>query len=122
MANYIDNKRFEDLIRLYKSGDKECENELFDNFSTLIDHLLGAYRFNIDYDEAKQECYLLILKVLKNFNKEHGKAFNYFTTVILNNFRLLYTKNKKYSEKLESYKEVRLGVYSSPSSAPIDPL
>tara|TARA_B100000900_G_C20553690_1_gene705849 strand:- start:802 stop:1167 length:366 start_codon:yes stop_codon:yes gene_type:complete len=121
MANYIDNKKFEELIQLFKSGDKTKEEELFAMFDLLIDRLILSFKFKVDLEESKQECFLLILKVLKNFNRDSGQAFNYFTTVILNNLRLLYSKNKRYSEKLEAYKCLKDGNYI-PSSAPTDPL
>ena len=121
MSNYIDNKRFEELIQLHKSGCRANENELFGLFDMLIDRLMMTYKFKVDKEEAKQECFLLILKVLNNFNRDSGAAFNYFTTVILNNFRLLYTKNKKYEEKLSTYQEMRNGGYN-PSSVATDPL
>lgn len=121
MGYYIDNKKFEELIDKFKDGDKSEEDELFGMFDTLIDRLMMSFKFNVDHEEAKQECFLLILKVLKNFNKESGLAFNYFTTVILNNLRLLYSKAKKYNEKMETYKSLKNGSYN-PSSAPTDPL
>lgn len=121
MANYIDNKKFEELIQEFKSGNKEHENDLFNMFDVLIDRLMMSFRFNVDHEEAKQECFLLIIKVLNNFKRESGQAFNYFTTVILNNLRLIYTKNKKYNEKMEAYKRFKAGNYM-PSSAPIEPL
>jgi DNA-directed RNA polymerase specialized sigma24 family protein len=121
MANYIDNSKFEELIQLFKTGSKDREEELFAMFDLLIDRLIMSFKFNVDHEEAKQECFLLILKVLKNFERESGQAFNYFTTVILNNLRLLYSKNKRYSEKLEAYKCHKSGNYM-PSSAPTDPL
>ena len=121
MSYYIDNSRFEELIQDYRSGVHEAEEELFLMFSTLIDRLIHSFKFNVDPEEAKQECFLLILKVLKNFNRENGQAFNYFTTVILNNLRLLYSKNKKYNEKLEVYRALKTGNYI-PSSAPTEPL
>ena len=121
MSYYIDNKRFEELIIQFKAGDKSNENELFDMFDMLIDRLMLSFKFNVDFEEAKQECFLLILKVLKNFNKESGQAFNYFTTVILNNLRLLYSKRKKYNEKMEIYRSLKSGDYI-PSSAPTEPL
>jgi len=121
MANYIDNSKFEELIQLFKTGSKDREEELFAMFDLLIDRLIMSFKFNVDHEEAKQECFLLILKVSKNFERESGQAFNYFTTVILNNLRLLYSKNKRYSEKLEAYKCHKSGNYM-PSSAPTDPL
>lgn len=121
MGNYIDNKKFEQLIDQFKGGDKSKEDELFGMFDVLIDRLMMSFKFNVDHEEAKQECFLLILKVLKNFNKDSGLAFNYFTTVILNNLRLLYSKAKKYREKMQTYKDLKNGNYT-PSSAPTDPL
>lgn len=116
MSYYIDNKKFETLIQEFKSGNRQVEDELFEMFDTLISRLMLSFKFNVDHEEAKQECFLLILKVLKNFNRESGQAFNYFTTVILNNLRLLYSKNKKYNEKLESYRNHKMGVPKNPSS------
>ena len=110
MANYIDNERFEKLIQLFKSGDNSLEDELFSMFDTLISRLIISFKFKVDHDEARQECMLLILKVLKNFDRESGQAFNYFTTVILNNLRLIYSKEKKYREKLELYQNTKAGI------------
>ncbi|MAC31984.1 MAG: hypothetical protein CME38_00060 [Haliea sp.] len=121
MSYYIDNMKFEELIGQFKSGDKSKEDELFGMFDTLIDRLMLSFKFKVDHEEAKQECFLLILKVLNNFNRDSGQAFNYFTTVILNNLRLLYSKAKKYNEKMDNYKAIKSGNYI-PSSAPTDPL
>ena len=81
------------------------EEELISLFDTLISNILEGFHFKIEYEDAKQECFLLVLKTLKNFSPEKGSAFNYFTTVIVNNCKLLYTKNKKYREKLDKYRE-----------------
>jgi len=121
MVNYIDNKRFEELIQIYVNGDKTVQDELFGQFDLLIDRLMSGYSFRVDREEAKQECFLLILKVLKNFNREKGAAFNYMTTIILNNLRLIYTKRKRHLEKFQNYIEDKMGIYS-PSSADIDPV
>jgi|TARA_A100001391_G_C4989760_1_gene257745 DNA-directed RNA polymerase specialized sigma subunit len=105
--HYIDNNKFESLIKLYKRNPKEHEDELFAMFDVLISNIITGFSFNLEEDDAKQECFVLILKTLKNFNPEMGNAFNYFTTIILNNLKLLYTKNKKYSEKLDAYTELK---------------
>lgn len=120
MANYINNKAFEELIQQYMAGDRSIQDELFEYFDILITHLMNGYSFKIDKEEAKQECFLLILRVLNNFNKENGKAFNYFTTVILNNLRLIYTKNKKYNQKILNYTNHVLGNYGV-SSTDLEP-
>ena len=67
--------------------------------------------FKVDFDDAKQECFMLSIKVLKNFTREKGSAFNYFTTVIVNNLKLIYTKNKKYQEKMQQYKDKRIKAF-----------
>mgnify|MGYP006392223403 CR=1 FL=1 len=94
MANYIDNNKFEELIHSYSNGDLTVQDELFENFGLLIDRLMSGYAFKVDKEEAKQECFLLILKILKNFKKEKGK--------------------------IQSYTDYKMGIYS-PSSADIDP-
>ena len=105
--HYIDNKRFQELIKAYQEDPKECEDELFQMFDILIGNIINSFSFKLDFDDAKQECFLIILKTLKNFNKDNGSAFNYFTTIILNNLKLLYTKNRKYNEKIENYCELK---------------
>jgi len=105
--HYINNKKFEQLIGLYKQDPKEYEDELFEMFDLLISNIITGFSFKLEEDDAKQECFLLILKTLKNFNPEMGNAFNYFTTIILNNLKLLYTKNKKYIEKIDAYTDIK---------------
>ena len=100
---YIDNKRFEEVIPLYLANSTEHVDELIGLFDLLITNIIESFKFNIDKDDAKQECFLLILKTLRNFQPSKGSAFNYFTTVIVNNLKLLYTKNKKYEKKITEY-------------------
>jgi hypothetical protein len=108
MAQYIDNKRFEFLVSsyIYERTDK-IEAELIENLDKLIDNIFLSFNFKIDHEDAKQDCYLLIFRVMRNFKPENGSAFNYFTTVIVNNLRLLYTKNKIYAQKLENYMNIK---------------
>ena len=93
--HYIDNEKFEALIRLYKQSPEEHEEALFELFDILITNIIKGFSFKVDEEDAKQECFLLILKTLKNFNPDMGNAFNYFTTIILNNLKLLSTKDTK---------------------------
>ena len=104
---YINNKRFEELIPMYIEEPSVHEDELIGLFDLLITNIIQSFKFNIDPEDAKQECFLLVLKTLKNFNPNRGSAFNYFTTVIVNNLKLLYTKNKKYEKKIEEYLEIK---------------
>ena len=114
-VHYLNNKRFEEIIPLYLSNKRDYEDELMELFDLLITNIIEGFKFNIDKDDAKQECFLLILKTLKNFQPSKGSAFNYFTTVIVNNLKLLYTKNKKYEKKINEYQDLR-GDYKPSSS------
>ena len=109
--HYINNSEFEKLIALYKENPKEHETELFGLFDILISNIISGFSFNLEEDDAKQECFRLILKTLKNFDPKMGNAFNYFTTIILNNLKLLYTKEKKYAEKLDTYTELKKDLF-----------
>lgn len=102
-VHYLNNKRFEELIKLYLIDKKAYEVELFENFSLLITNIQKTFHFKVEEEDASQECFVLILKTLPNFKPENGSAFNYFTTIILNNLKLIYTKKKKYKEKIEIY-------------------
>jgi DNA-directed RNA polymerase specialized sigma subunit len=98
---YINNDEFEDLILLYKEDPDSHEEELVKIFDILITNILTSFKFKVDRDDAKQECFSLVLKIIKNFKPTKGTAFNYFTTIIVNNLKLIYTKNKKYNKKIE---------------------
>jgi len=100
---YLNNKDFEETIRLYLKDKDAYEEKLIGMFDILISNILESFKFKIDFEDTKQECFLLVLKTLKNFSPDKGSAFNYFTTVIVNNCKLIYTKNKRYREKIENY-------------------
>ena len=118
--HYIDNKKFEETIFNYLENPKEYEDELIGQLDLLIISILISFKFKVDFDDAKQECFVLSLKVLKNFTREKGSAFNYFTTVIVNNLKLIYTKNKKYQEKMAEYRDKKIKSFldESPDAHP----
>jgi len=103
--NYIDNDRFEEIILLYQQDPKNHEDDLVSLFDLLISNIIESFKFKVDPDDAKQECFALVLKTVKNFKPKKGTAFNYFTTIIVNNMKLLYTRDKKYKQKVENYIE-----------------
>ena len=105
-GHYLDNKRVEELISNYLEDPESNEEELMAMFDLLITNIIGSFNFSVDVDDAKQECFLLILKTLKKFKKSSGSAFNYFTTIIINNLKLIYSKNKKYQIKIDNYKKL----------------
>lgn len=103
--HYIDNDEFEKYILLYQEDPDKYENDLVSLFDVLISNIIESFKFKVDSDDAKQECFTLVLKTVKNFKKKKGTAFNYFTTIIINNLKLLYTREKKYNKKIENYIE-----------------
>jgi len=105
--HYLNNKEFEETIKNYLENPSEYEDELVAKLDLLITNIIHTIKFKIDPDDAKQECFVLAFKILKNFNPKNGSAFNYFTTVFVNNMKLLYTKNKKYMEKIQKYQELK---------------
>jgi DNA-directed RNA polymerase specialized sigma subunit len=106
-AHYLNNKEFEATIKNYLKDPETYEDELVQKLDILITNILHTFKFSVDSDDAKQECFMLAFKVLKNFNPENGSAFNYFTTVFVNNLKLMYTKNKRYVEKIQKYQQIR---------------
>ena len=105
--HYLNNKEFEETIKNYLENPSEYEDELVSKMDLLITNIIHTFKFKIDPDDAKQECFVLAFKILKNFDPKNGSAFNYFTTVFVNNMKLLYTKNKKYVEKIQKYQEFK---------------
>jgi DNA-directed RNA polymerase specialized sigma subunit len=105
--HYLNNKEFEETIKNYLESPKEYEDELVSKLDLLISNIIHTFKFNVDPNDAKQECFMLAFKVLKNFNPKSGSAFNYFTTVFVNNLKLMYTKNKKYVEKIKKYQNLK---------------
>ena len=105
--HYIDNKEFENIILSYQQDPETYEEELVSLFDLLISNIINSFRFKVDPDDAKQDCFALILKTVKNFKPRKGTAFNYFTTIIVNNLKLLYTREKKYNQKIENYIEAQ---------------
>ena len=106
-THYLNNKEFEQTIKNYLQEPEKYESELVAKLDILITNILHTFKFSVDPDDAKQECFMLAFKVLKNFNPKSGSAFNYFTTVFVNNLKLMYTKNKRYMEKIQKYQQLR---------------
>lgn len=101
--NYISNEEFEETIFGYKENKSLYEDRLIELLDLLIQNIYGGFGFSLDYEDVRQDCFLLVLRKIENFESDKGSAFNYFTTVILNNIRFIYTKDKRYAEKLEEY-------------------
>ena len=101
--HYINNDEFERIVLSYQEDPETHEEDFVNLFDLLITNIMESFKFNIQKEDAKQDCFLLVIKVMKNFKPKKGTAFNFFTTVIVNNLKLLYTKDKRYSEKIDGY-------------------
>ena len=87
--HYIDNKEFEETIYNYLDDPRQYEEKLIKQLDLLISSILISFKFT----------------------REKGSAFNYFTTVIVNNLKLIYTKNKKYQEKIQAYRDRKIKTF-----------
>jgi len=105
---YIDNKEFERIILSYQNDPKTHEDALVSLFDLLITNIIESFKFKVDSEDAKQDCFALVLKTVKNFKPRKGTAFNYFTTIIVNNLKLMYTKEKKYQQKIDNYIDTKM--------------
>ena len=114
--NYIDNKEFERLILQQVNSPSDTNDRLWELFDLLITNIMDAFQFKVSRDDAKQDCFVLILKTLRNFNTSKGSAFNFFTTIIVNHLKLIYVKNRKYNEKITAYYEIKTGGYPTSST------
>ena len=60
--HYIDNKKFEETIFNYLEDKDKYEEELITQLDLLITSILISFKFKVDFDDAKQECFVLCLK------------------------------------------------------------
>lgn len=99
--DYINNKDFEKLILslLDNPDDEDIKNEVTICFYLLADNIIKAFNFKlIDRDDALQEGVTVCFAKIERFDRNRGKAFNWFTTIILNHYRQLYRSAKNYME------------------------
>lgn len=98
----------ESTIVSWQAGDDcakaKAAEELAPVFMLLAERLARTFKFAVDRDDAIQEGVLTCLQKLHKFNPESGsKAFNYYTTIILNHWRQLYRSKVNYSKAKEGY-------------------
>ena len=84
----------------------EAESLLTQAFYTLAQNLVRFARFNlIDSDDVEQESVMICFEKIDRFDPSKGKAFNYFTTMTLNNMRQLFRSAKNYNQLKRKYHE-----------------
>lgn len=85
---------------------EESQTDLATAFYVLSQNLARyAKDIIIDVDDTVQEGVLICLSKIDKFKPGKGKAFSYFTSVILNNSKQMYRSYKVYKLLKERYKE-----------------
>lgn len=79
-----------------------------DYFYVLGYRIVKSFKFrNVDDDDALQEAVIICFKRIDHFDPVRGKAFNFFTTLIVNQLKGLYRRNKSHSEFLWQMRKER---------------
>lgn len=102
-------ENWEALEKIYHEVQEEFEslqNELAISFYLLTENIVRYRKFNlIDPDDAIQEGVMICFEKLDKFDTSKGKAFNYLTTVLINQLRQLYRSAHNYNQLKENYSE-----------------
>jgi hypothetical protein len=102
-----ENKLIEEYNISYTTASQEfteAQKNLASAFYTLSENIVRYAKFNlIDIDDAVQEGVMICFDKMDRFVPKKGKAFNYFTTCILNHFRQLYRTARNYNELKKKY-------------------
>jgi hypothetical protein len=90
-----------------KNDFSDSQKILAEAFYTLSRNIVRYAKFsNIDEDDSVQEGVLICFERVEKFDPIKGKAFNYFTTCILNHFRQLWRSAKNYNELKKKYSKM----------------
>jgi glutamate racemase len=84
--------------RTTKNAERLCEM-----FKVLVETILKYFGDKIDLGDRKQvtvECMATCFTKLRRYNPQKGKAFNFFTTIILSHMRQIYRTRRAYAELL----------------------
>jgi len=66
----------------------------------LIKNIMNYAKFtSIDEEDATIRCFDKCSSHIENFDPKKGKAFNYFTTIVLNELRTIWEESKKKKRK-----------------------
>lgn len=93
-------------VKKSKLDYEESQSNLATAFYVLSQNLARyAKDIIIDTDDTVQEGVLICLLKIDKFKPGKGKAFSYFTSVILNNSKQMYRSHKVYKLLKERYKD-----------------
>lgn len=98
---YIENDELVELLLEYQhTQNREVLDIIVTDFFYVLSYkLIRGFPFKlIDEEDMLQEGAIACFKKLSRFDPTRGKPFNFFTTVILNQFRGMFKHNKAYME------------------------
>jgi len=123
MRNYWLDKKKEQETRLPTVGDLQeatvafIEHKTADNAKVLCELLRSLADAIIDYfgpkinigdrRQATVECMSICFQKVRRFKPGKGKAFNFFTTIMLGHLRQLYRTRKAHEELLARQKGIK---------------
>lgn len=101
---YLTNEILDSQIKAYqKSASDENGKELALTFVVLACHICKYADFPGQSEGIERRCVYEAMERVASFNPKKGKAFNYFTTVILNFLRREYRQYKKVKDLKKKY-------------------
>jgi len=78
---------------------RDSQDELTAMYYKLVTNIVGYSKFKlIDPQDSIQDTVMLLLDKTIKFDVSKGKAFNYLSTVVLNNLRQLFRSAKHFVE------------------------
>jgi DNA-directed RNA polymerase specialized sigma24 family protein len=115
-VEYLKNSEFEAIIKRFRAATRtrkkkkkefeEAKANLAKAFFLLSERLFKGFKFQlIDVDDALQEGVMIGFEKLHHFDSSKGKAFSFFTQIILNHFKQLFRGAKGYNELKLKYQE-----------------
>jgi hypothetical protein len=106
VSHYVDNKRFEQLIREYYKTDVFSE-ELGEMINKISEHVTYMPRFvNYTYHPSMiSDSNYKMVKALneRKFDPDKGSAFSYFTKICIHAFFFITEKERKNHTTIENY-------------------
>lgn len=98
---YLDNKEFERCIVAYREqpDNKERQNALAVQFYLLATNIVKGFKFaRVEPEDAIQDCVMLCFAKIHRFDPSKGKAFNFCTTMIMNQCKQEYRSAQRRDE------------------------
>lgn len=81
-------------------------------YKILAENILSCFGSKIEWTDRKQvvvECMRICFEKVARFDRNKGKAFNYFVTIMLGHMRQMYRSQKNYKELKQKYAQFLAG-------------